>query len=280
MPILLRMTFWLRRSWMSSATIMRGEWPLPSLALLWIKPRWILEPWQDLQRARFLTMVRAAAPHANKICEYLACIQIILQPCIFQTCSRDVTDGNTHSAAMSIAVMLLVRRFKVFYVLEKPPQNWKGGSGYVTKEMIKKHLPPPGDDILITRCGPPAMNKAMRATLTDLGYTKDMQFEFWLVTKHWTALAVYLPVNLACRFTNLLPPKLAGSDDSIKTDGSSLEQRSLHCNPAPGKGTNGDIILWLSVVWLVNRSLQHASQILGNDTILQAVWQHALVFVL
>jgi cytochrome-b5 reductase len=44
--------------------------------------------------------------------------------------------------------------------------------------MIKQHLPPPGDDVIICRCGPPAMNKAMRSLLVDIGYTQEMMFEF------------------------------------------------------------------------------------------------------
>ena len=48
----------------------------------------------------------------------------------------------------------------------------------MTKEMIQKHLPKPEDDVMILRCGPPAMNKAMAAHLNDLGYIKDMLFEF------------------------------------------------------------------------------------------------------
>ena len=31
----------------------------------------------------------------------------------------------------------------------------------------------------ILRCGPPPMNKAMAAHLNDLGYTAQMQFQFW-----------------------------------------------------------------------------------------------------
>lgn len=69
-------------------------------------------------------------------------------------------------------------RFKVYYVLSKPPENWNGGAGRVTKEMIRAHCPPPASDIQILRCGPPPMNKAMAAHLNELGYTQDMQFEF------------------------------------------------------------------------------------------------------
>ncbi|XP_061975117.1 NADH--cytochrome b5 reductase 1-like isoform X2 [Populus nigra] len=69
-------------------------------------------------------------------------------------------------------------RFKVYYVLSKPPEAWTGGGGHVSKEMIQSHCPPPAPDIQILRCGPPGMNKAMAAHLNALGYTSSMQFEF------------------------------------------------------------------------------------------------------
>ncbi|XP_010519356.1 PREDICTED: NADH--cytochrome b5 reductase 1-like [Tarenaya hassleriana] len=69
-------------------------------------------------------------------------------------------------------------RFKVFYVLNQPPEAWKGGVGFVTKEMIDAHCPAPSSDIQILRCGPPPMNKAMAAHLEALKYTPEMQFQF------------------------------------------------------------------------------------------------------
>eukprot|EP00249_Psilotum_nudum_P010790 c22771_g1_i1 orf=423-1277(+) len=69
-------------------------------------------------------------------------------------------------------------RFKVYYVLDKPPENWDGGVGFISKDMIKAHCPAPAADIQILRCGPPGMNKAMQNNLDDLGYTKEMQFQF------------------------------------------------------------------------------------------------------
>lgn len=69
-------------------------------------------------------------------------------------------------------------RFSIYYVLNQPPEGWKGGVGFVSKEMIKEHLPAPADDIQILRCGPPPMNKAMGAHLEDLGYSPAMQFQF------------------------------------------------------------------------------------------------------
>ncbi|XP_010274919.1 PREDICTED: NADH--cytochrome b5 reductase 1 [Nelumbo nucifera] len=69
-------------------------------------------------------------------------------------------------------------RFKVFYVLNQPPEVWNGGVGFVSKEMIKTHCPLPAADVQILRCGPPPMNKAMAAHLEELGYTSEMQFQF------------------------------------------------------------------------------------------------------
>ncbi|KAK2640970.1 hypothetical protein Ddye_022733 [Dipteronia dyeriana] len=69
-------------------------------------------------------------------------------------------------------------RFKVYYVLNQPPEGWEGGIGFVSKEMIQTHCPAPAPDIKILRCGPPPMNKAMAAHLNDLGYTPQMQFQF------------------------------------------------------------------------------------------------------
>nr|CAB3461136.1 unnamed protein product [Digitaria exilis] len=69
-------------------------------------------------------------------------------------------------------------RFKIYYVLNQPPEIWDDGVGFVSKEMIQTHCPAPAADIQVLRCGPPPMNKAMAAHLDDLGYTKEMQFQF------------------------------------------------------------------------------------------------------
>ena len=31
------------------------------------------------------------------------------------------------------------RQLKVYYVLDEPPEGWKGGKGYLTKEMLAAH---------------------------------------------------------------------------------------------------------------------------------------------
>lgn len=70
-------------------------------------------------------------------------------------------------------------RFKVHHVLNEPPfSKWKGSKGFVTKDILKEHLPAPGPRTLVLRCGPGPMNKAVGAALEELGYSKEMTFEF------------------------------------------------------------------------------------------------------
>lgn len=61
-------------------------------------------------------------------------------------------------------------RFTVFYVLNNPPSGWTGGTGFVTKDQIEKHLPSSSHDIKVLLCGPPPMMNAMKGYLTELKY--------------------------------------------------------------------------------------------------------------
>ena len=85
------------------------------------------------------------------------------------------------------------RRFKAFYVLDKPPEKWQGGKGFVTRELLKTVLPEPkeGEKIKIFVCGPPGLYKAisggkkspqdqgeLEGILKDLGYSKDQVYKF------------------------------------------------------------------------------------------------------
>eukprot|EP00850_Spirogloea_muscicola_P022771 SM000311S11917 [mRNA] locus=s311:28613:30768:+ [translate_table: standard] len=69
-------------------------------------------------------------------------------------------------------------RISVHYVLNKPPIGWTGGAGYITKEMIEKHCPTPAPDVMVLRCGPLPMNKAMAAHCEAIGHAKDRLFMF------------------------------------------------------------------------------------------------------
>jgi len=62
--------------------------------------------------------------------------------------------------------------FSVYYVLNNPPEGWTGGVGFVTADMIKERLPPPGPDMKILICGPPPMVSALKKATESIGYQK------------------------------------------------------------------------------------------------------------
>jgi cytochrome-b5 reductase len=85
------------------------------------------------------------------------------------------------------------QRFRAFYLLDKPPQEWKGSSGFINKELLKQVLPEPKtENIKIFVCGPPGMYKAISGVkkspsdqgeidgsiLHELGYSKDQIYKF------------------------------------------------------------------------------------------------------
>ncbi|XP_056382563.1 NADH-cytochrome b5 reductase 2 [Hyla sarda] len=70
-------------------------------------------------------------------------------------------------------------QFKLYYTLDRPPQGWKYGTGFVTADMIKKHLPSPSENPLVLMCGPPPMIQfACQDNLTKLAYPEDRRFAY------------------------------------------------------------------------------------------------------
>ncbi|PIA65561.1 hypothetical protein AQUCO_00100806v1 [Aquilegia coerulea] len=80
---------------------------------------------------------------------------------------------------------------KIFYTVDEPSKNWRGGAGYISKDMIVKGLPSPSEDTLILVCGPPGLmnlisgEKAkdrsqgeVTGLLKEVGYTEDMVYKF------------------------------------------------------------------------------------------------------
>ena len=57
----------------------------------------------------------------------------------------------------------------VVHVLEDPPDDWQGESGYIDGELLKRHLPPESRDWPHMICGPGPMTAAVTAGLHDLG---------------------------------------------------------------------------------------------------------------
>ncbi|KAL6223920.1 hypothetical protein ACLB2K_002777 [Fragaria x ananassa] len=80
---------------------------------------------------------------------------------------------------------------KVYYTVDNPTKSWKGGKGFISKDMAVKGLPGPAEDTLILVCGPPGMmehisgGKAkdwsqgeLSGILKELGYTEEMVYKF------------------------------------------------------------------------------------------------------
>lgn len=79
-------------------------------------------------------------------------------------------------------------QLNVIHVLSNEPvdSSWKGERGFITKELISKHIAGPGSDVNIFVCGPPPMYDAlcgerMEADLS--GILADMQYAASEVTK-------------------------------------------------------------------------------------------------
>ncbi|KNE01197.1 hypothetical protein QG37_02087 [Candidozyma auris] len=63
-------------------------------------------------------------------------------------------------------------QFFIHYVLNNPPENWKGSVGFVTPEIMDEHLPKHSDDTNLLICGPPLMVSAIKKAAQTLGYPK------------------------------------------------------------------------------------------------------------
>lgn len=71
-------------------------------------------------------------------------------------------------------------KLDVWFTIDKSVEpDWQYGVGFVSEDLIAKHLPPPGEGTFILMCGPPPMiNFACNPNLDKLGYTKEMRFVY------------------------------------------------------------------------------------------------------
>jgi len=63
--------------------------------------------------------------------------------------------------------------FHCYHVLEHPPAGWSQGTGRITDDILRRHLPPPGPEAAVFLCGPPPMVDHMEASLKGLGYSEQ-----------------------------------------------------------------------------------------------------------
>ncbi len=54
-------------------------------------------------------------------------------------------------------------RFEVHYVVAQPADaaSWKGHTGFINADIVKKHIPGPAEDVMVYVCGPPPFYKAL-----------------------------------------------------------------------------------------------------------------------
>lgn len=65
-------------------------------------------------------------------------------------------------------------QLKVTHVLSRPDKSWKGLSGYVNSEIIRKFAFPPSEENVVLLCGPPAMiQKSVLPALKEWGYEEE-----------------------------------------------------------------------------------------------------------
>ncbi|KAJ8245719.1 hypothetical protein GJAV_G00273760 [Gymnothorax javanicus] len=70
-------------------------------------------------------------------------------------------------------------RFKLWYTVDRAPEGWPYSQGFISEEMVRDHLPSPGDDALILMCGPPPMIQfACTPNLDKVGHAPERRFIF------------------------------------------------------------------------------------------------------
>ncbi len=71
-------------------------------------------------------------------------------------------------------------RFNLYLTVDIKPEdpNWKGGVGFVTKEVLQAQMPAPSPDTIILFCGPPPFEDMLKKFFKELGYADDMLFKF------------------------------------------------------------------------------------------------------
>lgn len=62
--------------------------------------------------------------------------------------------------------------FKLVHFLDKAPEGWTGGVGYITKDALVEHFPKPADDVQLLLCGPPGLVSSVKKASVDLGFEK------------------------------------------------------------------------------------------------------------
>ncbi|XP_018400866.1 PREDICTED: NADH-cytochrome b5 reductase 3 isoform X1 [Cyphomyrmex costatus] len=70
-------------------------------------------------------------------------------------------------------------KLKLWYTLDSSSDEWSYSTGYISADMIEKHMFPPSPDTIVLMCGPPPMiNFACTPNLDKLGYDVKLRFAY------------------------------------------------------------------------------------------------------
>ncbi|XP_011871537.1 PREDICTED: NADH-cytochrome b5 reductase 3 isoform X2 [Vollenhovia emeryi] len=70
-------------------------------------------------------------------------------------------------------------KLKLWYTLDSSSEGWPYSTGYISAEMIGKHMFPPSPDTIVLMCGPPPMiNFACTPNLDKVGYDTKLRFAY------------------------------------------------------------------------------------------------------
>lgn len=69
-------------------------------------------------------------------------------------------------------------KFNLRLIIDKDEEGWKGGVGYINKEMLDTYMPKASESTIILVCGPPIMCKNTIPILKELGHKEENIYEF------------------------------------------------------------------------------------------------------
>ena len=71
------------------------------------------------------------------------------------------------------------KNLKIVFIVNEASSQWKGATGVINAEMIKKELPDYKDNLFYV-CGPPPMVKAMETLIESIGLPKtQLKLEYF-----------------------------------------------------------------------------------------------------
>jgi nitrate reductase (NAD(P)H) len=71
------------------------------------------------------------------------------------------------------------KKFKLHYTLDDPPKGWKHSQGFISEDMVKRHMPAYNKKTKVMMCGPPPMIKyACVPNLEKVGYPESGYLTF------------------------------------------------------------------------------------------------------